>query len=273
MSAFFPVRSADDPWFRIGRLDVGSVTFVALLTVVAWVAWAFLPGVGRAMAFSPDAVAAVAAWGLVTWPFAGTVSLWGVINLFFFWYFGNDLEAGIGKHTMAWLLIGVWGALTVAYTLASLLTRTTVGLAGIGLIQFLVLMVWIADNPRRPFFFGIPAWVIGAVLVGLQVLTLVTWGAYSALLALALSFVFVAMMARRAGLLSDFGWIPGRRAARRPRPVPQPDAPTSRGQRRRLSDAQRLDELLDKIGSEGIHSLTPAERKELDKLRERRQRG
>lgn len=273
MSGLFPTRSSGDAWFRVGRLDVGSVTFVVLLTVVSWVAWAIAPGVGRAMAFSPDAMAAGQVWGLFTWPWAGGISLFGVINLFFFWWFGNDLEAETGRGPMAWLLVGIWGSLTVAYTIASLSTGDSLGLAGIGLVQFLLMLVWIADNPRRPFFFNIPAWVIGVVLVAVQVLGLLAGRAWAGLLALLLSFVFVAVMARRAGLLADMSWLPGRRRQRRPRPVRQPDAPTPRDMRRRTDDAGRLDELLDKIGSEGIHSLTAAERKELDKLRERRRNG
>ncbi|WP_431977937.1 DUF6576 domain-containing protein [Propioniciclava coleopterorum] len=40
---------------------------------------------------------------------------------------------------------------------------------------------------------------------------------------------------------------------------------------RRASDAERIDELLEKIGTQGLHSLSPAERRELEKLRQRRQ--
>lgn len=273
MSGLFPARSSGDAWFRLGRHEVGSVTFVVLLTVASWLVTAIAPGLGRTLAYSFDGMMAGQVWGFVTWPLAGGASLWGAINLFFFWYFGNDLEAQTGRRRMAWLLVGIWGALTVAYTLASFLTGDPLGLAGIGVVQFLLLMVWIADNPRRPFFFNIPAWVIGVVLVALQVLGFVASRAWASLLALFLSFVFVGLMARRAGLLTDLGWLPGRPKQRRPKPVRQPDAPTSRDVRRRVEDGERLDELLDKIGSQGIHSLTPAERKELDRLRQRRREG
>lgn len=273
MSSLFPARSTGDSWFRLGRLEVGTVTLVCLVTVATWVAWAVAPGVGRMLAFSPTAVVQGQVWGIVTWPLAGSISLFAIINLFFFWYFGNDIEAEIGRRRMASFLIGMWAAITLAYTLAAFVTSDPIGLAGLGLAQFLLLMVWIADNPKRPFFFGIPAWILGAVLVGLQVLTLLSLRQWASLLALALAFVFVAMLARRQGLLRDLSWIPGRATRRRPRPVRQPDAPSAREQARRTSDAERLDELLDKIGSEGIHSLTAAERKELDKLRERRRKA
>lgn len=275
MSGLFPARSSGDAWFTIGRYEIGSVSFVVLLTVISWVAWIIAPSLGPALAFAPASVLSGQVWRLVTWPFAGGVSLFGVLNLFFFWYFGNDLEAETGRRRMAWLLVGIWGSLTVAYALASLLTGGALGLAGIGYVQFLLLLVWIADNPNRPFFFRIPAWVIGAVLVALQVFQMIAARAWPHLLALVLSAAGVAIMARRSGLLADFGWIPGARQPKtKPAPVArQPDAPTPREERRAASVAERLDELLDKISSEGIHSLTPGERKELDKLRERRRQG
>ena len=42
---------------------------------------------------------------------------------------------------------------------------------------------------------------------------------------------------------------------------------------RQASDHERMDALLEKISEQGIHSLTPAERKELEALRERRRKG
>ena len=38
------------------------------------------------------------------------------------------------------------------------------------IVQFAVLLVWIAEYPDRRFLFNIPAWVFGLVLVALQVL-------------------------------------------------------------------------------------------------------
>ena len=37
-----------------------------------------------------------------------------------------------------------------------------------------------------------------------------------------------------------------------------------------MSDSDRLDQLLEKISAEGIHSLSASERKELERLRQRR---
>ena len=62
--------------------------------------------------------------------------------------------------------------MTVSYTHLDVYKRQALFLAGIGLIEFMVLLVWIAEYPRRPLFFGIQAWVFGAILLALQVLQL-----------------------------------------------------------------------------------------------------
>ena len=269
------MRGADDAWFKLGRLEVGTTMALVLSVVASWLAWVIVPSLPSRLWFATDAVAAGQVWRLVTWPWAEGLSLFGVINLALFWYFATDLERSIGKRKMATLLGGMWAVLTGSYAGAALLTSDGVGLAGIGLVEFLVLLVWIADSPNRPFFLRIPAWVVGAVLVGLQVFVLMAARAWAALLALVVSMLLVPVLARRVGLLSELAWLPGGPRARQPRPaaVRQPDAPSKRDVRRRLSDEERLDELLDKIGRDGIHSLTAGERKELDKLRERRRGG
>jgi len=137
-----------------------------------------------------------------------------------------------------------------------------------------VLLLWIPEDPTRRFLFNISAWAFGAFLLGLNVLTTIAARNWAALLALALSLVFVAMVARRVGLLADYSWIPGRRSAR---PVgrthARSSARTTRSTRRAASDEDRMDELLGKISANGLHSLSKSERKELDKLRLRRKQG
>lgn len=268
--SLFPGGSISDPWFRVGRVPITTVMAVVVAVVASWLAWVIAPGLPSLLAYSPSLVASGEVWRVVTWPLANGLSLWGILNLFFFWYFGTELEAEIGRASMVRFLVGVWASLTVAATLVSLVLGG-VGLAGIGLVQFVVLLVWIADNPRRPFFFNIPAWVIGVVLVGLQVLSLIAARATANLLSLLLSLVLVAMVARAVGLLSSFAWIPGGRTsrpARRPRAAKGPDRQT----RQREADRARLDELLDLINERGINGLTEGQRKELLALRERMRR-
>ena len=270
MSSLWPKPSTES-WFRIGRLEVTTVVLVCLVTVASWLVWVVYPPMAQALAFLPGPVFRGQLWRVFTWPLADALSFWGVLYLFFFWYFGTELENQIGRRRMAWFLGGVWLSLTVAAGLIGIVAPAAVALGGIGLIEFIVLLVWIAENPRRPLFFGIPAWVFGAVLLGLQVLTLAAARGWASLLSLLLALVFVGLIARRQGLLTELTWLPGGNAARR-----APKARTTAADRaaakqahRRASDRERLDTLLDKINDHGLQSLSEAERKELVDLRNR----
>lgn len=285
MSGGFRVSrgSAGESWFRLGRLEVGTVMLVVLAVVVSWVVLLVAPSLVIELAYAPSSVLAGEVWRIVSWPFANQLGLWAILNLFFFWYFGTDLERHTGPARMAWLLIGIWASLTVAATLAALILGGGGMLAGIGLIQGLLLLLWIAEYPQRPIFFGIRAWVIGAILLGLQVFTRVAAGDWVGLMSLAFSLVLVAVVARRVGLLDDYPWIPGRRrTASAPRAsrrksrrrsgtvsTIRPSRAQERKAQRTASDRERLDELLDEISARGIDNLTDAERKELLQLRER----
>lgn len=268
MSSPWP-RSSTESWFRIGRLEVTTVVFVILTALASMVAWVVFPPITGALAMAPSPVFSGQVWRLVTWPLADGLSLWSVINLVMLWYFGSDLEGQLGRVRMAGFLVGLWAALTTATLLVGLASPTSIGLAGLGMIEFCVLGVWIADNPRRPFFFGIPAWVVGLVLLGIQVLGLVAARGWSSLLALLLGLLLAAIVARRSGLLRGYAMIPGSAPRTRAARPSAADRASARQATRRASDRERLDALLDKINETGIGSLTAAERKELHDLRDR----
>ncbi|MGA4669274.1 rhomboid family intramembrane serine protease [Propionibacteriaceae bacterium Y1923] len=268
MSSFS--MSPSDGWFRLGRLEVTSTIAVVLLGAIGIVVSAFVPGLTALATFIPSAVLDGQVWRLVTWPWLDQVSLWSLVTLVMLWFFGGDLEREIGRRPMAWLYVGCWAILTVLSLGIGLLLGGGFML-GLGSIQLLLILLWIADNPRRPFFFGIPAWVIGLVIVAMQLLTMIAVRSIGSLVSLLVSFVLVAILARSLGLLGDYDWIPGKRRARQTlAAAPKKSRQAARQERRRTSDAQRIDELLDKINANGIHSLSAAERRELQTLRERR---
>ncbi|MFV0428077.1 MAG: rhomboid family intramembrane serine protease [Arachnia sp.] len=251
------------------RVEVTPVTVVVAAAAVSALAYVAYPGLWELLDLSASGLAAGQLWRLFTWPLANVLDLWLILNLVMLWYFGSDLQRNIGQAAMTRLFIGIWIALTGAFLVVTLLLNGRVGLGGIRLVEFSVLLLWIAESPHRRFFFGIPAWAIGGVFIGLQALTLIAERAWLSLATLVLSLAFVAIAARRVGLLSAYPWIPGRRKTRATRP---PRA-AAKAQRRSASDEERMDQLLGKISAQGIHSLSAAERKELERLRQRRRRG
>lgn len=275
MSGFFgPRDDHSEPWFRIGRLEVTTVVLVVLVAVGFGLAWVARPSLPATLLYTPEAVAAGEIWRLVTWPFANILDLWTVITLALFWYFGTEIERLIGHARMVWLLLGMWASLTAAYTVVALILGGGGGLAGLGTIEFLLLLLWIAEYPSRPFFFSIPAWVVGAVLVGVQILGLLAARDISGLLSLVFSFVLVAIVARSVGLLGEYAWIPGRVVRGRPvtARAPRMSRSSTRQASRHASDRERLDALLDQINAGGLNSLTESQRRELMKLRDRLRR-
>ncbi|NHB85826.1 hypothetical protein G7085_18075 [Tessaracoccus sp. HDW20] len=115
-------------------------------------------------------------------------------------------------------------------TLVGLLVSGT-GLAGLRMVEFSLLLIWIAEWPTRRFFFNIPAWVFGLVILALQVLPMLAFREWGALLGLILSLALVAIAARRVGLLSQYQWLPGGRrsgcGAPHGSPVSSPRAPST----------------------------------------------
>ena len=267
-----------DAWFRLGRLEVTSTVLLVLAGAVGLVLSAFMPVLLEFGAFAPGEVLRGQVWRVLTWPFVSGVSLWSVLTLVLLWYFGRDLENQVGRRAMMALYVGLWATLTVVNFVIGLLLSGGV-LAGLDAIQFIVLLLWIAEYPRRPFFFGIPAWVVGAVLVAIQVLQLIMIRNVAGLVSLVLTGIVAMFIARAFGLLSELTFLPGGpggRGGSRPAPVVRAAKPSRARQKaaaRQASDHERMDALLEKISEQGIHSLTPAERKELEALRERRRKG
>ncbi|MGC3956091.1 MAG: hypothetical protein QM804_17925 [Propionicimonas sp.] len=100
MSGFFAARNnASDPWFRVGRLEVGTVMLVVAAVVFSWLAYALCPAFSDLLAYYPQQVVEGQVWRLVTWPLSNAPGLWGVLSLFFFWYFGTDLEQAVGRKS------------------------------------------------------------------------------------------------------------------------------------------------------------------------------
>ena len=146
--------------------------------------------------------------------------------------------------------------------------------AGVHTVQLVVLLTFIAEYPNVRFFFGIPAWVLGAVYVAAEVLQLTgdRDGTTSAVLR-RLALVG-ALAARAVGMLETFPWIPKismphrrrePRQSRRPAVVAGPWAGSSTVSH----DQSELDDLLDKISATGMNSLSKAEKERLNELSKR----
>ena len=150
-------------------------------------------------------------------------------------------------------------------------------------LELMVLLVFIAEYPRRRFFFNIPGWVIGVVIIGISVLGYSAIASGCCCVNFLLGLALTAVIARSLGLMAELTWVPNLAIRRKPKKQkrsrrttgegtvvtgpwqPAPTPPVSR-------DQAELDALLDKIHASGMDSLTDQEREQLLVLRDRLRR-
>lgn len=288
-------RGPSDPWFRIGTLDVTTTVFVILACVASILVWAVEgrdhPVLERLVLY-PDEVLNGQVWRIATWPLANFPDLWLVIGLAVFWYFGSEVERLLGRTRFAVFLALVTVIPAVAGTLIDLPQ------AGIRPVQLCVFLLFVAEYPFARFFFGIPGWVIGAVILGIELLQLLGERNEQGIIFLFVTLAVAAITARTMGLLGNYPWIPtlpigasgGRRRSssrRRTRrrsgggdvvagpwtgegrggptgPLPQPPPPPPQS-----ADQAELDSLLDKISQSGMDGLSGDEKSRLNELSKR----
>lgn len=281
-----PGRGSDDGWFHLGRIEVTTTVLVVVLAIASVIEWAFEGNLGPLQShlyLDPDSVMSGQLWRVLTWPIAypGGIGLFDVFAIFIFWYFGTEIESLLGKKKMAWFLglitVGL-GLLWVAVVQLSTLYGT---LSSLNQLELMVLLVFIAEYPHRRFFFNIPGWVIGAIIVGISVLSYVGNREWLLLLNFALGLLLTAIVARSLGLMSEWRGVPSLKIRRNRKPKRQRRAsgqtvvqgpwqpsgtpPVSR-------DQAALDALLDKISAGGMESLSDQEREQLMILRDRLRR-
>jgi len=265
-------RGRDDAWFRLGTLDITTTLAIIGLTIISIVVWAVAPDALAVLALEPDAVRAGEVWRIVTWPLYNQPSLWTVIGLAFFYFFGRELERLMGRNRfLVYSLL-----LTVLPGLVG--TALGVGKFGLDTLQLACFLAYVVLYPQARSFFNIPLWVLGAVFLGIEVLQLVGMRAFG-LLVFQLSTYAVAIATLSVfGMTGAVSWLPTLKLPKRkprrklqvvatpPPPVFRPAAPG------RPTDGLRqaeIDVLLDKIAAQGIDSLTAEERRRLDEASRR----
>jgi hypothetical protein len=285
-----PGRGSDDGWFHLGSIEVTTTVLVVVLSVVSVVEWAFEGNFGPVQShlmLDPDSVLNGQVWRLITWPIAypSGVGLFGVLAIAFFWYFATEIEGLLGKKKMAWFLGLTTVGLGVLWVVVVELSTLYGQLSSLNQLELMVLLIFIAEYPHRRFFFNIPGWVIGAVIVAISVLGYVGNRQWLYLLDFLGGLVLVALVAKSLGLLSELSGVPrlSFKRTRKPKrskrssssgqnvvpgPWQQPPPTTPPVSR----DQAELDDLLDKIHAHGMDSLTDQEKDHLLVLRDRLRR-
>lgn len=260
-------RDHEDPWFRVGALDVTTSVLVPALCVVSMFVWAANRTFLEPLILWATDVRHGQVWRLVTWPFAIEPTIWTALTVAMLWYFGRELERMIGRVRFAWMLL----LLTVVPGLVA--TGLDINIEGIRSVEIAVFCVFCMALPDVRFFGGIPAWVFAVVIVGVEVLQLLGLRESERIVLLAVSLATALLAGRAFGVLTQYDWIPNlarrsgkqKRAARRSGQTVVA-GPWSGSSAHDPRDQYELDALLDKISASGIDSLGRGEKARLNEL-------
>ncbi len=272
----------EEPLFHLGEFPVRLITLLVALHSSAMIAVSLVLASGHAawidlLVYNSTAVAHGQLWRLFTYAFVAVPSVWFLFQMLMLWYFGREVENGLGWKRFAILYAGLilLGPLLLQAFGYAGIPQT---FAGAQAVNFAVFAAFVAMHPGAQFFFGVAArWVFLGLLVISALQRLADHKPAEVLVLLSSSLLAILLM-RRAGfeepLLGEhFRWsIPGVK-----RPGNGFSAPASREKGRGKTAApvavmpdpeQEMDRLLEKISRKGIGSLDAAERAALEQARQ-----
>jgi len=271
-------RDRTDPWFRLGSIDITSSVLVAFVCVVSFFIYAINKSWLIPFMFISSDVRSGEVWRLLTYPLVNPPDIWVVISIAIFWYFGSQVENQLGRVRYLWLLLLV----TVLPGLVATLIDLPYDYFGIRSVELAIFVVFACENPKMPFFFGVQAWMIAAIVVGVELLQLIGDRQSELLLVYLAALVTAVWTARSFGMLNDFQWLPRIRLPKRskaPRTTsrsassgrqvvvdgPWPTTPTYKP----MPDQAEVDQILDKIALVGMDGLTSDEKRRLNEASKR----
>src|SRR6056297_1332759 len=290
-------RRPNNGWFRAVQYDVTTTDLLCALAVASMFLWGLFREAWNQLPFAPVLVRDFEVWRLVTWPIATEPAIWPLLGIVFFWLFGQQLESLFGRGKfIAWVL-----ALTIVpaviLTLLGPLDNSIDFMIQSGLSNLFLGGIWVyaATYPGVKWFEVIPLWALAAVFTVLNLLQFTGTGANGQVMFLLLSVVVALVAGRSLGLatgrpipyipLDGVGSGSSGRSKKKPKPKRSAGSPKSRGVVQgpwknapapmppptapSPADQAELDSLLDKIGANGMDSLTGDEKKRLNDLSKR----
>ncbi len=288
-------RRPNDGWFRAGNFDITTTDILCGLSIVSMFLWGLFRDAWDRLWFAPVLVRDFEVWRLVTWPVATEPAIWPLLGIVFFYLFGQQLESLFGRGKfLAWVL-----ALTIApaliLTMLGPLSDSIDFMIQYGLNTLFLGGIWVyaATYPGVKWFDVIPLWALAAIFTVLNFLQFTGTDQTGQVIFLLVSIGVALFAGRSLGLAT--GWPiphlpldgvgtskPKKRKSKpsggsgpsksggvvqgpwknAPAPMPPPNAPSA-------ADQIELDALLDKIGANGMDSLTGDEKKRLNDLSKR----
>src|SRR5437588_1818230 len=273
----FGVTTSDDyrPVTWMGRFPIDVTTIlvamhvgVAILTCLVGAASG--GAVLNFMLFdSARVLGAGQIWRLGTYAFVHSpgMRLWFAIEMYMLFVFGREVERFIGQRAYIALYALLLFIPSLLLTVWGLGQRT--GLAGSLALHFGIFVAFATIYPAAELLLRITAKWSAVILGAIYVLQLLAYNAWTDLAVLLTSIAVGFCFVRLRGVGPELVWWENLKARLQPKPKFKV-VPKSTPARRDDDDiSESVDPILDKIARSGIGSLTPNERRILDRARDR----
>ncbi len=280
-------RSDDyQPLFWVQGRPVHVTTLLVILHSLSLVVCCLVSGMTgtnpwEAMTLSSDGVLHHwRLWQVVSYVFVQTPTFWFVVNMFFLFMWGREVERFFGRTTFIALYAGLMAVSPVVLLVRGLLSgaNQVAMFPGASTVHFGVFLIFATIYPGVQFFFGIPCKWIAYALVAMAALQCFAFRLVNDGLILAGTVAAAYYGARYASMGSEaFGvlgtfreMLPRKKAVASPRiQVRSRRALDSNagGDTPRGDVHESIDPLLDKISKHGLGSLTHSERAVLERAR------
>ena len=273
----FGVTTSDDyrPVGWMGRFPVDVTTILVgahvLCAIIACLLIAANGGALLDLLFFDSArvLGSAQLWRLATYAFVHSPAmlLWFAIEMYMLFVFGREVEKFLGQRAYIGLYAVLLFTPSVLLTLWGFSQQT--GLAGSPALHFGIFVAFATIYPSAELFLRITAKWMVLILAAVYTLQLLAYHAWSDLAVFWTSVAAAFCFVRLRGVGPELVWWENFKARLQPKPkfkvVPKP-SPT----RREEDDiSESVDPILDKIARSGIGSLTPNERRTLDRVRAR----
>jgi membrane associated rhomboid family serine protease len=195
-------------------------------------------------------------WTPLTYVLFNPPSLWTLIGCYLLWSFGEAVERHLGRRAFVRMLLLLLLVSPLLITVLGLLGIRGPGCAGILQLEFGVFIAFATLYPRAKIsiiILTIDAWVLAAIFVGLNALGSLASRDWISLLLLA------------ANVGSAYAFIRYETGELKLPSMPKPAFKPAKATKPATPRAPSVDDILDKISREGMHSLTAEERRILDK--------
>src|SRR5947199_4699777 len=273
----FGVTTSDDyrPVTWMGRFPIDVTTILVALHVVVAIFTCLVvaAGGGAVLNFmlfdSAGVLGAGQIWRLATYAFVHSPAmlLWFAIEMYMLFVFGREVEKFLGQRAYIGLYAVLLFTPSVLLTLWGFSQQT--GLAGSPAVHFGIFVAFATVYTSAELFLRITAKWMVLILAAVYTLQLLAYHAWTDLAVFWTSVVAAFCFLRLRGVGPELVWWENFKARLQPKPKFKvvPKAVPMRHEEDDISES--VDPILDKIARSGIGSLTPSERRTLDRARNR----